>query len=222
MKKIISFSLWGNNPKYCVGAIRNAESYKEFYPDWDCVFYITKDVPVECKKELLNAGSHVFECTDEPNFSFNSARFLAMDINGVTHVISRDTDSRFCKREVDAVNDWLAQDTALHVMKDHPHHGNFPILAGMFGLKKSKFPYSMTTSLEFFRKQTEGELKDQYYFDQIFLQHFIWNEFRNDCTIHDEFFHLKPFPSARIDKRFIGESFEADESRNEEHLKFIK
>jgi len=34
MKKIISFSLWGDNPVYTQGAIRNAELAKEIYPDW--------------------------------------------------------------------------------------------------------------------------------------------------------------------------------------------
>ena len=33
-KKIISFSLWGNNPKYCVGAIKNAELQKNI-PELD-------------------------------------------------------------------------------------------------------------------------------------------------------------------------------------------
>ena len=34
MKKIISLSLWGDNPVYTQGAIRNAELAKEIYPDW--------------------------------------------------------------------------------------------------------------------------------------------------------------------------------------------
>lgn len=220
--KVISFSLWGNDPKYCIGAVKNAESSKDFYPDWDCFFYVSKDVPEKYRKDLVDAGAYIFESDDEGSFSFNANRFLAMDFEEVTHMISRDTDSRFCQREVDAVNEWLEEDTTLHIMKDHPYHGNFPILAGMFGLNKSKFPYSMKDSLDFFKKQTQGKLDGQYYFDQIFLRDFIWNNFKNDCTIHDEFFHFRPFPSPRVDKRFVGESFEADDSRNEEHLQFIR
>ena len=40
MKKIISFCLWGNDPKYTVGALRNAELAKTIYPDWKTRFYI--------------------------------------------------------------------------------------------------------------------------------------------------------------------------------------
>ena len=39
MKKIISFSLWGNSPKYLIGALKNADLAKEFYRDWECHFY---------------------------------------------------------------------------------------------------------------------------------------------------------------------------------------
>lgn len=53
MNKIISFSLWGNNPKYTVGAIRNAELSKTIYPGWKCRFYVAKDVPDDCMSRLL-------------------------------------------------------------------------------------------------------------------------------------------------------------------------
>jgi len=219
---IISFSLWGNKPKYCIGAVKNAELAKDFYPDWECVFYVSNDVSEKYTKQLKDLGAKLIYINEKPNFSFNANRFLAMDLEGVNHVIFRDTDSRFCQREVDAVNEWVEKGTALHIMKDHPYHGNFPILAGMFGLNKSKFPYSMGESLRFFRNQTQGRFNGEYYFDQIFLRDFIWNNFNEDSTIHDEFFHFRPFPSGRVDKRFIGESFEEDDSRNEEHLKFIR
>ena len=45
MKKIISFSLWGTNPKYTIGAIKNADLAEEIYPDWVCRYYVAQDVP---------------------------------------------------------------------------------------------------------------------------------------------------------------------------------
>ena len=32
-KRYLSFSLWGENPLYTIGALRNAELAKELYPD---------------------------------------------------------------------------------------------------------------------------------------------------------------------------------------------
>ena len=53
MKKVISFSLWGNNPTYNIGAIKNAELAKEFYPDFECWFYIHEEtVPFEYNKKI--------------------------------------------------------------------------------------------------------------------------------------------------------------------------
>jgi hypothetical protein len=52
MKKIISFSLWGDNPKYTVGAIKNAELALSIYPDWICRYYIGKSTPQEIIDEL--------------------------------------------------------------------------------------------------------------------------------------------------------------------------
>ena len=50
-------------------------------------------------------------------------------------LISRDLDSRFTKREKDAVNDWLKSDKDIHLMRDHPGHRFGRFLAGMFGTK---------------------------------------------------------------------------------------
>ena len=43
-KKIISFSLWGDNPKYTIGAIRNAELTPM---GWISRFYCGLSVPTE-------------------------------------------------------------------------------------------------------------------------------------------------------------------------------
>ena len=42
-KKIISFSLYGDDVKYSLGAIRNVEFAKKYYPGWICRFYCTED-----------------------------------------------------------------------------------------------------------------------------------------------------------------------------------
>ena len=42
MKKIISFCLWGDDPKYTKGAIENADIATELYPSWTCRYYVGK------------------------------------------------------------------------------------------------------------------------------------------------------------------------------------
>ena len=43
MKKIISFSLWGNNKGYYDGAVKNILLAQKIYPDWICRFYCAND-----------------------------------------------------------------------------------------------------------------------------------------------------------------------------------
>ena len=54
MKKIISFCLWGDNPKYTIGAIENAKLAKTIYPDWTCRFYAGTSTPDEIWDELYD------------------------------------------------------------------------------------------------------------------------------------------------------------------------
>lgn len=205
MKKIISYSLWGNNPKYTIGAIKNVNLAEIFYPGWVCRFYCSSNVPEEIILELQKK-SEVIICDDTPDWTFATKRFLVMSENNVERVIFRDTDSRLNSRESEAVNEWIKSDKLLHIMKDHPYHGNFPILAGMFGIVGGVI--SNVEKMLNLAKNTP----EQYHYDQIFLEKFIWNIFKNDCIIHDEFFVKKPFPTKREGLQFVGEPFNADDT----------
>ena len=53
MIKVLSFSLWGNNPTYNIGAIKNAELAKQYYPNFECWFYIhSPTVPINIVNKL--------------------------------------------------------------------------------------------------------------------------------------------------------------------------
>lgn len=205
MKKIISFSLWGNNPKYTIGALKNADLAGKFYPGWVCRFYCASDVPDEIIKKLQKKSEVVMD-NGKPDWTFTTKRFLPMSEENVERIIFRDTDSRFSERETEAVNEWIKLDKSLHVMKDHPYHGGFPILAGMFGIVGGMIP-NIQKLLELAKKVPE-----QYHYDQIFLEKYIWNIFKNDCVVHDEFFLKKPFPISRKGLEFVGEPFNADDT----------
>ena len=51
----------------------------------------------------------------------------------------RDLDSVITPREISAVSQWLDSKHAFHVMRDHPNHGTVPMMAGMWGVKVSKY-----------------------------------------------------------------------------------
>jgi len=205
--KIISFSLWGSDPKYTVGAIKNAELAKEIYPNWICRFYCANDVPNPITFQLEDMDNVEVVMVDEVgSWKFTTQRFLAIDDPEVKIIIFRDTDSRLNSREQEAVTKWLQSNKSLHIMKDHPYHGGFPILAGMWGLKLSGFKESMRSLLEKYNNV------EQYHYDQIFLKNWLWPLYAQDFIAHDEFFLKKPFPTKREGLNYVGKPFDADDS----------
>jgi len=134
VKKIISFSLYGNKPNYQVGAVVNVLEAKRLYPDWKCRFYTTDDEGI-CK-QLKYLGAEIIRMDNHwmnQGYYGTLWRFLAVDDADIC--ISRDTDSVVSEREVGAVNEWLESDYQWHIMHDYPSHQR-PIMAGMWGFKK--------------------------------------------------------------------------------------
>ena len=201
--KIISFSLWGDNPKYTAGAMKNAIIAPEFYPGWICRFYVGSDVP-EHVIEKLAEHSHV-QIVDMLGTGWNGMfwRFFAAD--GDDTVISRDTDSRLGHREKAAVDEWLESDKDFHIMRDHPYHAT-EILGGMWGVRNGLLKGIGKMINEYSR----GEYDDKYQVDQNFLREKIYPIVKDHAMVHDEFFEHKPFPSQfpRYPGDFVGQVFD--------------
>ena len=220
-KKIISFSLWGNDPKYCLGAIENARLAAEIYPDWICRFYTNADVSVETLGTLANFDN--VELCDMPStcegWKGMFARFFAVEDDVM---ISRDCDSRLSWREKEAVDEWLESDKGFHVIRDHPWHTSV-IMGGMWGCRNNALP-------EFLDLMLSWDREDRWQTDQEFLETEIWPLITGDVMIHDSFYqHIpfltlgiaKDFPTPCINGCFVGQAFEADGSVDQEHVKML-
>jgi hypothetical protein len=204
MKKIISFSLWGTNPKYTIGAIRNAELAKEIYPDWICRFYTGEDVTNEIKTALLSLDSEIVEMGGA-DWNGMFWRFFAADSDDI--VISRDTDSRLGLREKAAVDEWLSSDKDFHIMRDHPYHG-YHIMGGMWGARNG----ILKGIKSMIQNHDNGSFNDKYQVDQNFLRDVVYSVVKDKATVHDEFFEKKPFPTSRIDSQdFVGQVYDENE-----------
>lgn len=214
--KVIAFSLWGDNPMYTQGAIKNADLAKELYPDWKCWFYIGKSCPDEVIQELSSRDNcTVIRMREEGNWSAMFWRFLPASNPAVEVMISRDADSRLTERERAAVEEWLESPLGFHIMRDHPYHG-VPILGGMWGAKRGV--------LSDMRKLIEDSTQGDYWqVDQEFLRDKVYNRIKDNAMVHDEFFEKKPFPTPRIKREFIGMAYtESDEPLHPEHLALVK
>ena len=215
MKKIISFALWGNNPKYTTGAIKNANLAKEFYPGWISRFYIHREVDSSIINEIKNIqNTEVVIVNENADWKCMFWRFLPAFDNNVDCFICRDCDSRLNDREVAAVNEWSNSDKLVHVMRDHPWH-RFVMLGGMIGFKKEAFEI-LINCLDNFSPANE------YGTDYVFFNNVLYPQVKGISLTHDEFFEKKPFPTKRKDFGFVGEVYDENDERNQEHLGILK
>lgn len=199
MEKIISFSIWGKDPKYCVGAILNAQLAKKYFPEWTCYFYYNNTVPniyIQALQEFDN--TKVIKITDNSYGAF--WRLFPMKEN--TIVLSRDTDSRLSLREKQIIDDWLHTDKNVCIMRDHIRHYDFFILTGMLavrnGLKNIIF------------EEMQSKLRETWYAaEQVFIGDSIKKYMFSECEIYG--FKEKSWlrdTYSNIGKHFIGQSYD--------------
>ena len=204
---MISFSLWGGNPKYTIGAIRNADLADEIYPGWICKFFIGASTPRDIIDELCHRNNTEVVVMDSPcDWRSTFWRFYPASDPKVDVMISRDTDSRLSLREKRAVEEWLKSGKGFHIMRDYPYH-DFKILAGMFGARKGSVP-EMAGLADNYLLRHNNNVKEA---DQNFLKDCVYPIIKNNCMVHDEFFEHKPFPTKRKGYEFVGQIFDEND-----------
>ena len=203
MRKVISFSVYGSNPKYLKGAIANAILKKDIYPDWYSLFYVSSSLEGVFTRELEALADEI-EIVKEPDDERAMFwRFRAVADFENTLVIVRDVDSRLSKRDLSAVDQWQESGKSLHVIRDHPMH-NAPMLGGMWGIRTSALP-------EFGKSLSQFNPSGYYGEDQEFLWKNVYKPLRNDVFVHDEIFlrnilHHKIL-EPRMKYEYVGEAF---------------
>ena len=200
--KVIAFSLWGDSPKYTMGAIKNAEIAKEIFPDWTCRYYLGSDVPEYITRELGNLDA---ECCPMNGSGWNGMLWRCFAADSHDIVLSRDTDSRLGHREKAAVDEWLESEKDFHIMRDHPYHAT-EILGGMWGARNG----ILKGIKQMIRDHNNGNFDDKYQVDQNFLRDVVYPIVKENSIVHDEFFAKKPFPKnapARTNSYFVGQVY---------------
>jgi len=215
---VISYCVYGNNPIYTLGMIENLKQCPIFYPNWKPRVYISPTVDKSIAKEYNKLGAEIFLVSSPDTGYFMLYRYLPLVDEKVNRAIFRDADSRLGERESKAVEDWVKQDTHLHVMKDHPYHSGPAILGGMWGakteeLRNFKDIINRYTSIAGWERNV----------DQYILDKEVYPLFKNSVTTHDEIFENKPFPTKRTDLNFIGCQYnEKNEIMYPEHQLILK
>lgn len=212
MKKIISYSLYGSNPVYLIGAIENSKLQKIYFPDWNCRFYVDSTVPLSTLSELKANENEIIVKNDSIEFSGSMWRFeVAFDESAEIFAI-RDVDDRLSERDRSAVEEWLKSGKLFHIMRDHPFHYGHVIMAGMWGGYTNKIAHFKETYLNY---MSTHDFK--FWADTNFLRECVWPNIKDNHFAHDEFWRPlgteHNFPMPRENPWcFVGNKF--DENNN--------
>ena len=183
-RNVISFSLFGDNPRYLNGAVRNATLAPDIYPGWSCRFYCAQDVPQSTLAELRSLGADVKMRKSIKPFDGLFWRFFVANDPGVDRFLVRDCDAVINTQERAAVDEWLESGKYFHLMRDYFCHTEV-VLAGMWGGVGNVLP-SMTDLFDQFKitKLVTNAI------DQWFLREQVWPIIRQNCLIHDSVFRV--------------------------------
>ena len=243
--KLISFTLYGQDPKYVEGMYRNIELREKVYPDWNIIIFHDNSVPESDTKKFADMGAILRNVTDSGIYPA-SWRFLAYDEDNIERFISRDSDSRLSQREADAVAEWEDSKKVLHIMRDHPHHGSpehgKPILGGMWGITKHP---PLDTNIKTMRdlclrhqggKKYTTNREEWFWTDMNFLRDAVYRVFGGpkNSKIHAarDYMHkvrwrnepwTTDFPTPRNeDKSFVGEVIEIIDGKEQRAYQYTE
>ena len=93
-------------------------------------------------------------------------------------MICRDSDTRLIEREKKCIDEWIESDKKFSIIRDHPNHFEFPIIATMWGMK------GKIDSI-YLEKMKEYEKNHNYLSDQYYLADVIWPIAKNNSMIHE-------------------------------------
>ncbi len=188
--RLLSFSLYGSDPIYCLGAIRNAELAPEIYPGWRIRFTVDASVPAEVLARLRALGADVVAMHKSlgPEYGKFWRFFVAADPT-IEHFACRDADSRLNVREKAAVDEWIASGLPFHLMRDSAHHDR-RMLGGMWGGVGGLLPDIAALVDGWGHYERWGD-------SDRFLSQVVWPRIRDRALCHDSFGHFddgRPFP----------------------------
>ncbi|MDQ9022355.1 tetratricopeptide repeat protein [Acinetobacter sichuanensis] len=195
-ENIISYSLFGDQPRYCETAFLNTLLAKEIFPEWTIRFYVDETVPQHVITRLSQLGAQIIYVSEQQRkISGLFWRFFVVDDPNVKYFLIRDADSFLSYREKAAVDEWLKSSKWFHIMHDFSSHTEL-MLAGMWGGCHGVLKNIFNTILNF---QHSGLMTNARISDQIFLRHCVWSVIEKSCLNHDSqgyFEHASNFPLA--------------------------
>lgn len=195
MKQIISYSLYGNNLKYLIGAIKNAIIAQRIMKEFTLLFYIGKSVPEWCTTTLSlfdNVNLIYMDGTEDSSAMFWRFHAFALEAD---YVLIKDADARLSLRDKYAHQEFVDSGLDFHIVKDHPIGHDIDILGGSFSIKGKAVN-------DIYELMSDYPITGDYGCDQNFLRDKIYDRAKLSMLVHDAYFNtssLHPSITKTID-----------------------
>lgn len=222
MVNVFSFTLFGSDPKYWKGLLKNVELIETKFPNWQIWVSCGDEIPEDV---LISLNEH--KCvklipTHQTGMLNKFYRFFAIDEPSVDICIVRDADSRIFERDEACIREFLESEKLVHIIRDHPNH-HHRMMAGMWGIKREAIEECLHgfKLQRLFDQWKEVRPSNEFWSDTEFLCQVIYPNIVHRSLIHDETQNFEP-PSFRTPFRvpltnndFIGQVYEFSADRTE-------
>lgn len=173
--KVFTFCIYGSNPKYCEGLVRNLETIQKEFPDFHTWIIAGNDVPQSYMDKYNTFKNVNIIKSNETGHRLMCYRFFPIDFPQVDIMFVRDADSRIGHRDKWCINEFIESKYNIFTIRDHPNHGT-SIMGGQWGMKKID-GLKITSMYKKYKEQVE--VLDAYQVDQTFLRMCIYRFYKD-------------------------------------------
>lgn len=220
ISNVISMCLWGSNPRYTNGAIRNAQLAPVVFPGWTLRFYIpppdakvpTYRIPLNIESKLLSLGAEV-RYTKLTYKDSKHCKFLVTTESDIDAFIIRDPDMRLTDRDAKVVAEWMASNKTVHCIRDNPRElrAGEMLSHSLLGGKPNLFEQNTDSRLSSVIKRT---LMNPNPFPYDTSTDGFWDVLKEQMLCHTykssrKDTEIKLLPSKRRCGEYIGQKFNA-------------
>ncbi|MEI7712573.1 MAG: tetratricopeptide repeat protein [Rhodospirillales bacterium] len=184
-ENVISYCLWGNEPRYYVPLLENARIQPHLFPSWTIRLYHDASVDTGYLTQLRTLGVDSRPMALPPGVTPHRRllwRFAAAADPEVHRFLIRDADSLLSVKERVAVDAWLQSGYRFHAMRDWFTHTDL-LLAGLWGGVGGILPPVESLLEHYTAWRVEND-----HVDQDLLAETVWPAIRRDVLIHDSVF----------------------------------
>jgi len=227
--KVISMSLYGKDPRYTWGVLRNAQLVPVYLREWTLRVYVAADpapselaVPPRIINKLRLLGAEIATVPTGNSIAPRNWRLLAASNQKIDYFLVRDADARLSEREASAVRDWVSaaekngpQSAVIHCIRDHPKHADQAIVDGLWGGRPRALHQKLNKHLTDIprlasTRATSSEVN-------VVLKEVLWPAVADVAYCHDSVSPCErwtpaasrhPFPTSRPGQEYLGQKYD--------------